>query len=282
MLGYVTADRQELKIREFDVYRGFYCGICKSAGSRYGQLSRFVLSYDAVFLALVLSAVSGDNPQICRERCIVHPIRKNPVVRGSGAVDYAADMMIALAYHKVIDDREDDRSLKAAAAEAAIRRAYKKVCAVYPDVCAEICDAEAELKALEAAKSGSVDMTAAASAKMAAAVFSGYPSDEKTARILRELGASIGRWIYLMDAVDDYERDKLRGGYNPLIYRKEGRDELGPVLYEYLSQTLNSLNLLELGANKGIIENIVLLGMRARTEDLLLRGKTETEHEGSI
>ena len=149
-------------------------------------------------------------------------------------------------------------------------------------MCAEICDAEAELKALEAAKSGSIDMTAAASAKMAAAVFSGYPSDEKTARILRELGASIGRWIYLMDAVDDYERDKLRGGYNPLIYRKEGRDELGPVLYEYLSQTLNSLNLLELGANKGIIENIVLLGMRARTENLLLRGKTETEHEGSI
>lgn len=30
MLGYVKIDKGELKVREYEVYCGYYCGICKS------------------------------------------------------------------------------------------------------------------------------------------------------------------------------------------------------------------------------------------------------------
>ncbi|MDI9494271.1 MAG: DUF5685 family protein, partial [Bacillota bacterium] len=30
MLGYVVPDKPELKIREFELYSGYYCGLCKS------------------------------------------------------------------------------------------------------------------------------------------------------------------------------------------------------------------------------------------------------------
>ena len=45
MLGYVKIDKGELKVREYEVYTGYYCGICKSIGKRYGQLPRMALSY---------------------------------------------------------------------------------------------------------------------------------------------------------------------------------------------------------------------------------------------
>ena len=44
MLGYVKIDKGELKVREYEVYTGYYCGVCKSIGRRYGQLPRMVLS----------------------------------------------------------------------------------------------------------------------------------------------------------------------------------------------------------------------------------------------
>ena len=57
MLGYVKIDKGELKVREYEVYCGYYCGICKSIGRRYGQLPRMALSYDAAFLAILLASI---------------------------------------------------------------------------------------------------------------------------------------------------------------------------------------------------------------------------------
>lgn len=76
MLGYVTADKPELKMREFEVYSGYYCGVCKSIARRYGQIPRIVLSYDAAFLALLLGGLSGEADEPTREHCIAHPAKK--------------------------------------------------------------------------------------------------------------------------------------------------------------------------------------------------------------
>ena len=67
MLGYVTVDKNELKVREWDVYQAYYCGVCKSISRRVGQLPRMVLSFDCVFLALILSSLDRQSEDICRE-----------------------------------------------------------------------------------------------------------------------------------------------------------------------------------------------------------------------
>ena len=109
MLGYVTIEKNELKVREFDMYQAYYCGICKSIGRRFGQLPRMVLSYDSVFLALVLAGLSEETDIVLQEHCITHHIKKKPVVFGNEALDYAADVMVILAYHKFLDDWKDER-----------------------------------------------------------------------------------------------------------------------------------------------------------------------------
>ena len=57
MLGYITPDKPELKVWEYEMYSAYYCGICKAIKKRHGEIPRLVLSYDSVLLAMILSAV---------------------------------------------------------------------------------------------------------------------------------------------------------------------------------------------------------------------------------
>ncbi len=272
MLGYVTVYKDELKMREFDIYRGYYCGVCKSIASRHGTLPRLVLSYDSVFLAMLLASLEEGQDSLSSEHCILHHIRKNPVVRGK-AVDYAADMLVILAYHKLLDDRRDEHKIRGAAGELAFRRVYAALEKQYPDICAEVKAGIDKLSKLEAERSPSLDLTAEAFAGSLKAVFCGYFSDPAVNRILAEAAGSLGRWIYIADAMSDLEDDRRNGCYNPLIYREGGAEGLEDTLYHHLGQLSASLDLLDIRKNKGIIENVVLLGLRGRTDTLLQKGE---------
>ena len=71
MLGYVTIEKGELKVKDFDLYQAYYCGICKAIGKRLGQVPRMTLSYDAVFLAMVLDGLTDGEAKVLREHCAV-------------------------------------------------------------------------------------------------------------------------------------------------------------------------------------------------------------------
>ena len=59
MFGYVRPLRDELKCRDFDLYRAVYCGLCAAMRRRYGWLAPMFLNYDFTFLALLLSLAAG-------------------------------------------------------------------------------------------------------------------------------------------------------------------------------------------------------------------------------
>ena len=270
MLGYVTMERGELKVREMDVYQGYYCGICKSIGRRYGQIPRLSLSYDAVFLALVLGSLESDEKENLEpEHCIAHPVMKKPVIRNCAAINYAADVMLILAYHKFDDDRRDERKLTGYAGCAALSHAYGKLKKKYPEMCRGVREALERLGEAESRHSGSLDETADAFADIMELIFTGYTSDPLNKRVLSELSRALGRWIYVIDALDDYEKDKEADTYNPFIYRKNSIAGAGDILYNYLADAVNAVDLLDIRRNREIIENIVLLGLRRRTEEVL-------------
>lgn len=282
MLGYVKPNREELKTREWDLYQGYYCGICKSIGRRLGQGGRLVLSYDAVFLAMILAALSGKKERIAPEHCIVHPIDRKPTVRGVPEIDYAADMMIILAYHKCLDDWDDERSLKGLGGKALLERAYRKLKGRYPAVCREVEESIDSLRQLEREKSACLDAAMKTSALATRSVFTHYfGGDGPVDRILGELGENLGAWVYLIDALDDLKEDEEKDRYNPLRYRPEGTKHLSPVLYHLLANINSSVDLLDIKKNSGIISNIVLLGMRAQTDLVLQPYEEETNRSTS-
>lgn len=286
MLGYVVTEKSELKMREYEIYSGYYCGICKSIGNRLGQIPRLVLSYDAAFLALLLSSLSDEREIIEREHCIAHPIQKKTIIYDNKYIDYGADIMVILAYHNFKDDVSDEKSILGSIGQLSFKRYYKKLEKQYEEMCSCIEGCLKELSRLEEEKCNSLDRIGENFAIIMEKIFSFGPVGEENRRQLSVLGKHLGKWIYLIDAVDDLFDDMKSKSYNPLIYRfsfdekeetKEGFwQRIKPTvefnLFQYLSQIAAAFDLLDIKKNKGIIENVIFMGLRRKTETILQKG----------
>ena len=295
MLGYVKIDKGELKVREYEVYCGYYCGICKSIGHRYGQLPRMALSYDAAFLAILLASLSDAPDTPAQEHCVVHPIKKKTLIYNSAA-DYAGDVMLLLAWYKLLDDAKDENRLYAKATMVMLRGIYRKLQSQYPDLCRGIEENLASLASLEAAKCDSIDRAADAFSRIMEIIFRegvrvlyGEKAKSIDLETLTEttgrIGWHLGKWIYLIDAADDIEENLESRSYNPLLYRfsydaasetpQEFRDRIEPDLrfnlFHYLAIASSSLQELPLQKNQGILENIIYLGLYRKTEEIITR-----------
>ena len=305
MLGYVKVFKPELKVREYEVYCGYYCGVCKSIGKRYGQLPRMALSYDAAFLAILLESIHDTLGAPTQEHCIAHPFIKKKTIIRNAAIDYAADVMLILAWYKLLDDANDEGKLYAKGTMLAFRRLFKKLRKKHPALCESIEAHLAELSALEKEKCAHLDMATEAFSKIMESIFAeGYkalcteiaelaentadscphiPFDEDMAALFGTIGYHMGKWVYLIDAVDDIEENIETGAYNPLLFRfsfdpaaesaqsfrKRIEEDLKFNLYHYLAMIGNCLDTLEIRKNKGIIENVIYFGLNRKTEEVI-------------
>lgn len=244
MFGFVVADAGALSEEEKERYRAVYCGLCLALRDRYGQLSRACLTYDLTFFVLLCSSLHEPEETQGASHCVMHPAPTAPRAWARSAwTDYAADLSVALAYHKVLDDVADDGNLKARAAERLLAGAYERARARIPEQCAEIERAMAATRAIEgsgrnntAPLSGDVEAACAsplsADAADAALEFDPDAAAQEFGRMLgrlfahnqgfwaetmEELGRGLGRFIYLMDAAVDFADDAASGSYNPFV-----------------------------------------------------------------
>ena len=170
MLGYVQIFKPELKVREYEVYMGYYCGVCKYIGAEYGQLPRMVLSYDAAFLALLLACVDETPDAPVQEHCIAHHIKDKTIIRNR-AVEYAGDVMLILAWYKMLDDAQDEGKIYAKASARLLKRLHRKLVNKYPALCDGIEINLAKLNGLEKAKCASLDEAAESFSKIMDVIF---------------------------------------------------------------------------------------------------------------
>ena len=286
MFGYVTCDKAELKMKDWERYNAYYCGVCKSIGSRYGQIPRMILTFDAAFIALMLSALTEEPAEgysLDSERCIAHPVKEKLVVR-EAAVDYAADVMLLLAYYKMEDDRQDEHTLKAAAAAKYLEGAKKKIEAARPGLGGVLAEQLSRQSALEKDRCGSCDEAADPTGRIMQAVLTmDREHEDMEQRVLSQFGYQLGRWIYLIDAADDLQEDIAAGGYNPFKERflydsaqetkddfsKRVHDDVERILLSCLADMAASLDLLEIRRHHDIIKNIVQFGLLRQTDKVL-------------
>ena len=57
MFGYITICKPELKIKDFERYKAFYCGLCQELKEKYGMGGQMTLTYDMTFLVVLLSSL---------------------------------------------------------------------------------------------------------------------------------------------------------------------------------------------------------------------------------
>lgn len=269
MFGLVVANPERLSKEQREHYKSVYCGLCEELGRNRGFRYRMALTYDLVFLALVLSAVTGEEYELTAGRCPVHPVKKR-IFRKNRFTSYAADMNIALAYYKFLDDWKDDKSYKARFNAGLFRERVKEIESRYPYQCGEIKQCLDELSRTESNNVLIADEPAAIFGKLLGAVFS-Y-GDEKLKDKLFDFGFSLGKFIYIADAATDLKSDIKKQRYNPLIRYKA--DDTQPVLQMIMAECYELYRLLPVKQDKEIIENILLSGIWT-SYDAKMKGKKQ-------
>ena len=233
MFGYVTANTRDLSPEQETRYRAAYCGLCETLKARHGAFARFALNYDFVFLVLLLDSLYEPEKRACDTHCAMHPLcaRRHET---SDFTAYAADMTIALYYHKCLDDWKDDRNLSRRAQAAFFRKRYDAASVLWPKQCEAIRCALAQLQTAERDAHASADAAAASFGEITAAIFA--PRADQWTQTLRAFGMALGKFIYMMDAWEDCRKDVRRGSFNPLA-----ADCLSPDFNAHCADILNVL-----------------------------------------
>ena len=263
MFGYVRPFRPELKCKDYDLYRATYCGLCRCLRRRYGLIAPMLLNFDFTFLALLLWEPE-ETFTPCRGRCHGNPLRKLPMCPDSPALELAADESVVLSWWKLRDSVRDDGffgGLPARALSVLLGPAYRKAARRCPEFDRTVRACLEELTALEKENCPSLDRTADAFARL---LRGAAPGGGERGRVLEQLLYHLGRWIYLADARDDLEEDKLSGRYNPVAARYGPRGDDGALrltMDNSLELMGAALQLGEFGCRKPLLENIVYLGL---------------------
>lgn len=214
MFGFVEADLNALSEAQQARYRGAYCGLCRALKERCGEVSRLTLSYDFVFLTLVLTGMYEPEEQAGSGRCLIHPVHPRAWWRSS-FTDYAADMSVLMTWQKLMDDWNDERKLLMLAGAKLTKNRYALAAARWPVQARAIEDGLAELHAIEQSSQTDSDAPAICFGKLMGVLFD-PKSDTLWGERLRRFGEALGQFIYMMDACVDLEQDRQKGSFNPL------------------------------------------------------------------
>ncbi|MCR5263918.1 MAG: DUF5685 family protein [Clostridiales bacterium] len=277
MFGYIRPLTGELKVRELELYRSVYCGLCRAMKKQTGNLSRVSISYDFVFCAMCRAAVTGQSFKPEPRWCFLHPFDRRLIACENEALDSCALMSAVLTREKAYDNYSDSRFLSKLGsamllpeADHMLKKAEKadgQVEEVKKSVRRHLDD----LYSLERAHCKSPDETAQATGEMLSDIFA-YGLDGRRRSIASAIGLRVGRWVYLVDAADDYHKDLKSGGYNPFVEAGRKPDaSLFEALRLELGAAKRALDLAD-GVDesvKAITENILCMGMTAPIEDML-------------
>lgn len=264
MFGYVQADVTALAEEAKPRYEAYYCGLCRALRHGYGELGQMTLSYDMAFLWLILSGLYEPEEKITPTRCLMHPVKTRARMENELAA-YAADMNILLAYHKCRDDKLDEGGMKGTVGEVALRGAYKRVRAKYPAKCEVVCACMDKIAALEKEPDTGPDALANLTGVMLGEIYA-Y-KDDVWAPTLRRMGEALGRFIYYMDAYDDYESDVKKGRFTPLkaFHEQADYEELMQgVLKMMIGQCAQAFEELPIERDVDIARNVLYRGVWQR------------------
>ena len=268
MFGYVRPAMDRLTEEERSDYGALYCGLCHTLGRRYGPVSRWVLNYDFTFLAALLSG----GLETEERRCIASPFRPKRAAARDPALDLAADLSVILAGYKLRDEVLDASFFKAQgcrAAGAALGGAFRRASQARPRIAESTRREMDRLLQLEREGCPTLDEPADTFASLLAGI-AGEVEEPVRRRILHQLLYHLGRWIYLVDALDDLERDAGEGQYNPIFLRygltggvltPEARRDVVITLDASIRQMAAAFELWDFGRWSGVIRAAVYEGL---------------------
>ena len=272
MFGYVRYDYPNLYIKDFMLYKAMYCGLCKGIQKSCGHAARMGLTYDVAFLSALLHNIAGIDVKIQPSRCAQHSLKKRPMACVDELTKELGALNTVLIYYKLTDDIED--AGKGRGKRLWFKRGFKRAQKQYPELVQIVDTYMKEQSRTEKAQTASCDRAADPTASMMRALSDHLLKDKKS-EATGQLFYLLGKWVYLIDALDDYEKDAKKNRYNPFVLsygkmtRKELMEKEGEEI-DFLFDTLfyllrDNLEKIPFAFNRDLTDNIILLGLPAET-----------------
>ncbi len=277
MFGYVKTDFPNLYVKDVTLYKAMYCGLCKGIGCSCGQRARLVLNYDLTFLSVLLHNILDKDVKIESQHCIIHPIIKRPVAVVDDLTKRIGALNVILARYKLNDDVNDDG--KGRILRAYLSKAYKKAKKQEPILDGIVKACYKDLVDYEKTGGDSVDISADPFGRMMVEIVK-VLAGEKAEENLLGLAYNLGKWIYLIDAIDDYDKDIKKKSFNVFVnssksikskaeYIEKNKRELIEVFGGILGDVAMQAKNLNYKFNHDLTDNVLIMGLRMQTRNIL-------------
>ena len=283
MFGYVKPYTPYLYIKDDTLYKALYCGVCKGIRKTCGQRARFGLTFDIATFSAIVHNLAGKDVTIKKGRCVAHAIIPRPMAGVDGLTELCAYINVALCYHKIKDDIRDGDGgrVKLLFFGKGMKRADKK----YPEISRIITECYGKLTALEDKKCSSLDEVSEPFSEMMLRL-GGFALKEKSDENSEKLFYFLGKWIYLIDALDDYEKDVKDGKYNPLFFsfgeiptvkelKEKNGKELSFAFSDIFAGLKDAIGGCKFYFNHDLIDNVILKGIPEITLSILKKGSKD-------
>lgn len=278
MFGYVYINKPELKIKDYEAYRGVYCSLCKALGKNYSVFARFILNYDCTFLSLLLMSRTKECPGFKSGRCPFNPVKKcNYTIKADDALSKGAALTVITSYYKLMDSIADSGFFKKTGCTL-IRPFFsswhKKAKRNFPDYENIVKEMFMSQLKYEKSEDACLDMAAEPTAKMLENIMMLEAQNEIEEKVFAQFGYHLGRWIYLMDAANDIEDDSKSGNFNPFLIKFGEKSKVDPKEIEAtLSQSYYLLTkayeLIDKQRFTDILDNIIYSGLPLKQRNIV-------------
>lgn len=266
MFGYVTIRKDDLKVKDYNKYQAYYCGLCQDIKEAYGKKGQAMLTFDMTFLSILLTGLYECETKEEEHYCFLHPGKKHKCLRNK-YTKYCADMNVLLAYYNLLDDWEDEKNYAAFTAAKALKKSVTRIEASYPRQTKAVQDYLEKLHACEKENNPDLDLAAGYTGEVMAEIY--IPEEDIWSDDLRQVGFYIGKFIYLMDALDDVEKDKKSGNYNPFLSIADQPDfekTTEKILLMMTAEASRAFEKLPILENVDILRNILYAGIWEKYE----------------
>lgn len=268
MFGYVVVNKPELKIREYKEYRAYYCGLCRSLQHIGGKKAQMSLSYDMTFLSLLLSGLYEPMEEAMLYKCFAHPLEKQ-LVKQNEMIDYVAEMNLLLTWYKCRDDFLDEKKYGRAFYAKSLERMVKKISSRYVRQKQAVEQYMNRLLLLEQKHCTDIDELSGCFGNLLAEVFA-VRQDEWEAN-LRRIGFFLGKFVYILDAYDDLDKDRSKGSFNAFLEKEEQVHFdiwIKNLLQMAAVEVAKEFEKLPILKNVEILRNIIYAGIWTRYEEV--------------
>ena len=241
-----------------------------------GQFARLTVNYDVAFISAFFHDLLEEKTDLVMKRCILNP-KKRPVVADSPLMREIARLNLLLAGIKISDDRTDGEStfFRRLLFSRAIKQARRKS----PELAA-IADECSERQIREEREGSMLDGAAEPFADMMRKVFR-YLAGDRTTPAVEKLGYLLGKYVYFMDALDDYDEDVSKKRFNPFRrtfgapsfaeLKKEKGEDLAYIMEDIVREVERAYRDIKMGENEGVVTNTLWYGLRSRISTILNR-----------